>query len=355
MSDITRALVSVQQVEEIKPINGADLICAYRVKGWWVVDQVNRYEVGDLVLYAEIDSWMPTTIAPFLSKGKEPRLYNDVPGERLRTVKLKGQVSQGLLLPIDVLYTVDVPDGMLHEMSESIIEVGTDYTKLLNVQKWEAPINAQLAGQAKGNFPHFIQKTDQERIQNIQYDITTAFENKDEFEVTVKLDGSSITVYRNDDYIGVCSRNLDLKLDQEGNTFIDTAKSTGLYDALEKYGRNIAVQGELMGPGVQGNRENFTQHTIFIFDIFDINEQQYLSPTHRNAVVIDLYNLGYSGKVVPPEHYNFVLPTNNIDELLVLAEGKSINHKIREGLVFKRIDGQFSFKIINNEFLVKEK
>jgi len=346
MSDITRALVSAQPVEEIKPIEGADLICAYRVKGWWVVDQVNRYAVGDMVLYAEIDSWIPTTIAPFLSKDKEPRVFNDVSGERLRTVRLKGQVSQGLLLPISLL---------LEFNADAALEVGMDYTELLNVQKWEAPINAQLAGQAKGNFPHFIQKTDQERIQNIQYDITTAVANKDKFEVTVKLDGSSITVYKFNADVGVCSRNLELKLDQEGNTFVNTAQSTGLLEVLELYGRNIAVQGELMGPGVQGNREKFTNHSIYIFDIFDIDEQQYLPPAERNIVIEELYKLGYTGRVVPTDYNSWELPTDNIDELLLIAEGKSINHPIREGLVFKRVDGQFSFKIINNEFLVKEK
>lgn len=343
MSEINRKLVSVQEVNDIKPIIGADLICAYRVNGWWVVDQVDKYKVGDLVLYAEIDSWIPSTIAPFLSKGKEPRVYNDVPGERLRTVKLKGQVSQGLLLPTSLF-----PDN------EEIV-IGKDCTELFNIQKWEAPVNAQLAGQAKGNFPHFIQKTDQERIQNIQYDITTAFRDGDDFEVTVKLDGSSITVYKFNDYVGVCSRNLDLKLDQEGNTFIDTARSSGLMDVLEKYGKNIAVQGELMGPGVQGNREKLNKHNIYIFDIFDIDEQKYLTPAERHGVIEELYKLGYTGSVVPVEHNVYMLPTDNIDELLLLADGKSLNASTREGLVFKRIDGQFSFKIISNEFLVKEK
>lgn len=346
MSDITRKLVSVQRVVETKPIIGADLISAYRVNGWWVVDQVNRYKVDDLVLYAEIDSWMPTTIAPFLSKGKEPRVFNDVSGERLRTVRLKGQVSQGLLLPLSVLEDIEF---------EFDLEVGDNVTDVLNVQKWEAPVNAQLAGQAKSNFPHFIQKTDQERIQNIQYDITTAFENSDEFEVTVKLDGSSITVYKFNEEVGVCSRNLDLKLDQEGNTFVNTAQSTGLLEVLELYGKNIAVQGELMGPGVQGDREKLPNHSIYIFDIFDIDEQKYLTPAERNGVIEELYKLGYTGRVVPVEHQKWSLPTDNIDELLLFAEGKSINHPIREGLVFKRADGQFSFKIISNEFLVKEK
>ena len=96
-----RKLASVQRVLEKKQIAGACLIEAYRVNGWWVVDKKDAYEVGDLVVYCEVDSWIPHTLAPFLTKpGHSPREYLGVKGERLRTVKLKGQISQGLLLPL---------------------------------------------------------------------------------------------------------------------------------------------------------------------------------------------------------------------------------------------------------------
>ena len=95
-----RKLATIRRIAEIRPIENANKIYHYRVDGWWVVDTVDKFQVGDLVIYLEIDSWVPTELAPFLSKGKEPREYNGVKGERLKTVKLRGAVSQGLLLPI---------------------------------------------------------------------------------------------------------------------------------------------------------------------------------------------------------------------------------------------------------------
>lgn len=353
MSEITRKMASVQRVAEVKSIEGADLICAYKINGWWVVDRVGKYQVGDLTIYCEIDSWIPTEIAPFLSKGKEPREYFGVKGERLRTVRLKGQLSQGLLLPYETLAVEFEGNTGIGDWEE-----GDDVSEELDIQKWEAPVNAQLAGIMKGNWPHFIQKTDQERIQNIQREITDAFNNKDEFEVTVKLDGSSCTVYYNNGELGVCSRNIDLKLDQEGNAFVDIAKKTGLIDALTKLGRNIAVQGELMGPGIQGNKEDFKENRLFVFDIYDIDNQCYFSVTDRMDIFRELQALGgcmYLDLTPLDQNHFITLPSDDIDKLLKLAEGSSINAKIREGIVFKRLDGKFSFKIINNEFLLKDR
>jgi RNA ligase (TIGR02306 family) len=353
MSEITRKMASIQRVAEVKSIEGADLICAYKINGWWVVDQVGKYQVGDLTIYCEIDSWIPTKIAPFLSKGKEPREYFGVKGERLRTVRLKGQLSQGLLLPYETLAVEFEGNTGIGDWEE-----GDDVSEELDIQKWEAPVNAQLAGIMKGNWPHFIQKTDQERIQNIQREITDAFNNKDEFEVTVKLDGSSCTVYYNNGELGVCSRNIDLKLEQEGNAFVDIAKKTGLIDALTKLGRNIAVQGELMGPGIQGNKEDFKENRLFVFDIYDIDNQCYFSVTDRMDIFRELQVLGgcmYLDLTPLDQNHFITLPSDDIDKLLKLAEGSSINAKIREGIVFKRLDGKFSFKIINNEFLLKDR
>lgn len=337
-----RKLASIQKLLDIKSITGADFICAYKVQGWWVVDSVGKYRIDDAVIYCEIDSWIPTEIAPFLSKGKESKEYNNIKGERLKTIKLKGQLSQGLLLPIEL---ISLPN----------LEIGQDVSKELNIVKYEPVLPACLSGQTKSLFPAFIQKTDQPRIQALQQEITESFNNKDAFEVTLKLDGSSCTVYHKDSEVGVCSRNLELKLDQEGNSFINIAKSTGLLQVLKSYGRNIAVQGELMGPGIQGNKEKLNAFELFIFDIFDIDSSEYFDVETRKNIIDDLYRLGYSGKVVPTLGVDFKLPSDDIDELLLLAKGASINCSVREGLVFKRNDGKFSFKIINNEFLLREK
>lgn len=148
-----RKLATIQKISEIKPIKDADRIVAYRVNGWWIVDQKDKYKVGDFVIYCEIDSWIPHEIAPFLSKGKEPQEFNGVKGEKLRTIRLKKQISQGLLLPLVLEnFTIDVSEAE-----------GTDLSEILNIQKWEKPVPPQLAGTMRGNFPSKIPKTDQER------------------------------------------------------------------------------------------------------------------------------------------------------------------------------------------------
>lgn len=147
-----RKLATIQRVAEKKPIEGADLIEAIRINGWWVVSKKDEFAIDDLVCYFEIDSWIPTELAPFLSKGKEPKEYNGVKGERLRTVKLKGQISQGLILHRCIAF------DKVGEIYEDM-----DVTELLGIQKYEAPIAACLAGLVRGNFPSAIPKTDQER------------------------------------------------------------------------------------------------------------------------------------------------------------------------------------------------
>lgn len=178
-----RKLATIRRIDEIRPIPEADAIECAVVGGWTVVVRKGEFKVGDLAIYIEIDSWVPHTIAPFLSKGHEPREYEGVIGERLKTAKLRGQISQGLLLPVEQEYIHDEDDvdyeelafiiskpGKLNEAtgiveSSTFIRVseGQDVSEFLGIIKWDAPIPAQLAGQVKGNFPGFIRKTDQER------------------------------------------------------------------------------------------------------------------------------------------------------------------------------------------------
>lgn len=345
MNDITsntdRKLASIQRISEVRSIPDADRIAHYKVNGWWVVDQKGKYEVDDLVIYCEIDSFIPTEIAPFLSRGKEPREFNGIKGERLRTIKLKKHVSQGLLLPLD---TVEIADS----------SVGTDLTDLLQIQKWEKPIPLQLAGQMRGNFPPFLRKTDQERVQNIS---TSKLEkwvfSKLQFQVTEKLDGSSMTIYYNNGEWGVCSRNVDLKLDQDSNYFVDMFNSLEpqrqyLLDNFSLLG-NFAVQGELVGGSIQGNQYKIEGFKFFVFDIFSINEQRYLNPELVHMIATEA---GFDH--VPIIEPCTALPTYSIDSLLDLAEGQSaLNNSTREGLVYKSFDRSTSFKTISNKWLLK--
>lgn len=351
-----RKLATIRKIQEVKAIPDADKIVVYRVDDWWIVDNVGKYQVGELVVYAEPDSWVPHELKPELSKGKEPRIYNGVAGQKLRTVKLRGQISQGLLLPLSVL---GKPEEIF-PINDSTI--GADVSADLNIQKWEAPIPQDIAGQVNGNFPSFIPKTDQERCQNLRYEIFEV--NKDaEYEVTMKLDGTSFTAYYKDGETNVCGRNWELKVNEENanNSLVRMFVDSGLQSALLKYGHNIAVQGELLGPKIQANRENLTKYKLFVFDIYDIDNACYLGTAARHAVLDKLYELELQEDYVEhvPVFANHItlaeLGLTNVQELLTDAEGPSINHPVREGKVYKEVHGKFSFKAISNQFLLKEK
>lgn len=378
-----RKLATIRVINDIEPIDGADKIELATVDGWKVVTQKGEYSVGDFAIYCEIDSWIPHTLAPFLTKNAAlPREYLGVKGERLRTIRLRGQVSQGLLLKIDVLDKYgrrmenpeDENDFIWNcnwtDMQVSLVE-GYDCTEFFGIQKWEAPISAQLSGKVKGNFPSLIPKTDQERIQNCFKDIqkrngiyTVSRWVNDEvglvrepapipddfvvptYEVTLKLDGSSMTIFRWEGVLRVCSRNLELEISEAniGNSFV--AKAMEIADQIPD---GFAFQGELMGEGIQNNRENFTGHHFFVFDVFDIKKYQYLSPLERRAMV-EYHDLMH----VPFIETDAVSPTSVADGIAWAENLTSINHKVAEGAVFKLNSGEnFSFKIISNKFLMK--
>ena len=348
-----RQLATIRKIAEIKPIEKADAIEAVRVDGWWVVAIKGEYKVGDLAVYLEVDSWVPTELAPFLTKpGHEPKEFEGVKGERLRTIKLRGQLSQGLLLSVEHCISV--------AGCTSAIQEGDDWTDHLGILKYEKPIPAQLAGMVEGDFPSFIPKTDQPRIQNCTHQFEKWKEEAHEWEITEKLDGSSMTVYVHypeepkDNVLvkyGVCSRNYDLKFD-ENNTFWKTAIENKICNRIASTGRSLAVQGELVGPGIQGNPYKFSEHRFFVYDIFDIDKQQYLMPFER-SVICNQIGLNH----VPFISF-FRTPSNStIEELLELADGDSFvteTKVMREGFVFKSMtEHDLSFKVISNKWLLK--
>lgn len=331
-----RKLATIRKIDALIPIDKADAIETATVGGWKVVVKKGEFTVGDLAVYLEIDSWIPTTLAPFLSKGKEPREFEGIKGERLRTVKLRGQLSQGLLLPI------------VGAWKES-----EDVSELLGIVKWEMPMNAQLAGVAKGNFPTAIPKTDQERVQNIKQIIEQAAVDGLQFEVTEKLEGSSMTVYLIDNTFGVCSRNLDLKEDG-GTTFWEVARRAGIEDKMRAVptGGDFAIQGELIGPGIQGNIYKLSKPEFRVFDVYNISGGFYMNPAARRKL-IETMGLNH----VPVITDGKDLGCGTVDELLLWAEGASAINSTqeREGIVFKQMDGGMTFKAISNKYLLGEK
>lgn len=335
-----RKLATLKTIDNIEPIEGADKIELATVGGWKVVVGKDvGHKIGDLVVYCEVDSFLPIKEEfEFLRKSSYKKML-DQEGFRLKTIKLRGQLSQGLILPLAETFG---------DFSWTAYE-GMDVTERLGIVKYEPPIPAELAGQVKGAFPSFIRKTDEERIQNL----TKEFETwKDKtFYVTEKLDGTSATYYYNNGEFGVCGRNWEY-LEDNTNTYWRVARELDLENKMRDFGINISIQGELIGEGIQGNPYKIKGQTLRIFNLFDIDLQQYHSLSMLEAVIKNQFGL----ETVPVLDKHYKLP-NTVEEVLKYAEGKSeLNPNFdREGVVIRSSDKSISFKAISNQFLLNEK
>ena len=334
-----RKLASVVKIVDIQPIPGADAIVVATVKGWKVVVKVNEYKVGDLAVYYEIDSFLP--IRPqfeFLRKSSYKRMGSSE-GFRLKTIRLRGQISQGLLTPI--------PEGISNPTE------GDDLTEALDIVKYEPPIPAQLAGKIKGTFPSFIPKTDEIRIQNFENEVGFSPVGERAY-VTEKLDGTSFTCYFNNGVFGVCGRNWELS-ETSDNSLWRMANVLQLKEKLTKLGKNIALQGELIGAGINGNLYGMSDHKLFFFTGYDIDKGRRMFFDELEWVLF-----GLQLQMVPLlEKYGFVIPneSNIVDYMLKYAEGKSVlNMEVdREGVVVRGLEREFSFKAISNTYLLGSK
>lgn len=341
-----RKLGSVRKIIDLSPIEGADKIELATIDGWKVVvaKDVN-HKVGDLIVYCEVDSFLPIREEfEFLRKTSFKKM-GDQEGFRLKTIRLRGQISQGLIVPLDVL--------LKHGVSSDDVFEGLDVTGTLGIVKYEPPIPADLAGKVKGLFPSFIRKTDEERVQNLASDYEKyRAQNKlgMKFYVTEKLDGSSATFYLKDEVFSVCSRNLEL-IETEGNTFWKVARELELEDKLKTIGFNVCLQGELIGEGVQGNPYKIKGQTVRFFNGFNIDTQENIPFLQFTEIT---QKLGLT--TVPILDFDFDLP-NSIDNMLEYAESPSnLNSNFgREGVVVRSYDRTISFKSISNQFLLNEK
>jgi RNA ligase (TIGR02306 family) len=230
---------------------------------------------------------------------------------------------------------------------------GADVSETLGVVKYDAPVSAQLAGDAVGLFPGWIPKTDQERIQNLTNELAEWRTQDLTWEVTEKLDGSSMTVFVRDEEEGVCSRNLQLRKNVT-NTLWQVALREQIIEKIRASGRNLAMQGEIIGEAIQGNRYKVRGQQFLVFDIYDIDAGRYLTPSERITVVAKL-----DIKHVPVLRSAFSIEAQKVNDLLFTAEGVSalcgVDGPEREGLVFKCNSSQVSFKVISNSFLLREK
>lgn len=339
---MSRKLASVCVVEEILPIEGADRIELARVKGWQCVVSKGEFNVGDFGVYFEIDSLMPldNPAFAFLANPDKPTQTH----VKLKTKRCLGQISQGLLIPVGKFENLGAYDE------------GTDLSDILGIEKWEPQIPAQLQGLVKGTRPWFIPKTDEERVANIKpYNLYGIY------EISEKLDGSSMSVYFKDGEFGICSRNMDMT-ETEDNTFWKVARALELRKLLTDFGQNIVLQGELIGEGIQKNRLKIKGNDFRVFNIYDIDNSRYLNPTCRRAMLKyfqDVLNSPLQSVPILGE-VEFTPEEISIDSIrphiIKMAEGNSVfGDFLREGIVFKRIAGSgvYSFKSINNEYLLK--
>lgn len=368
-----RQLATIQKIKLLEPIPNADAIENATVLGWHVVVKKGEFKEGDLCVYCEIDSVMPERDEfEFL----RPRKF------KIKTMKLRGQVSQGICFPLSILGKDFIHTGE-----------GEDVTEALGVTKYEPPTPSFLSQKQATRiifpkwmpsflihfirmfpkwserfrkpipamtWPQFLTKTDETRVQILQgvldkYCGTKCF-------ITEKLDGSSVTYFLKDGRFGVCSRNLELPKD-ESNGFWKAAIENDIETKLRSTNYcfpNIAIQGELIGAGIQGNKYGLTGLDVYFFQAFDINEQKYLDLSDFSKFID-----GIGLKRVPIIYTDHAL-SNSVDELVELAKGKSMLSKTpREGIVIRPLNEvndydfnslhrcRLSFKAINPEFLLK--
>ena len=350
-----RQLASIQAVNAVEPIPGADAIEKIRVLGWWVVAKKGEYRPGDRVVYCEIDSLLPEHPQfEFLRAGCFKPAQVDAAsgavlrraGFRIRTAKLRGQVSQGICFPLGLL-----PDG-------TPTAEGADVTDLLGVAKWEPPVPVGMTGRVKGPFPGFLPKTDETRVQVLE-EVLGRHRGRT-FAVTEKLDGTSLTAFVRRGEYGLCSRNLWIDEADEGNALVRVARGLDLEAKLrgigDRLGRDVAVQAEVIGPGVQGNKYALSALTLRVFNLLDVDAYRLVD--HAEA----LAELARAGLEPVPQLGTIALDPS-VDALVALAEGTStLNPKVqREGIVLRpraeehdsTIGGRLSFKAINPKFLLK--
>ena len=368
-----RALARVVLIDSLHPIEGADRIELAMVGGWQVVVQKGLYVPGSKAVYFEVDSLLPLDRPCFESLGgmssKLKFTIDDKPYGRIKTMKLRKQLSQGFCVPAS-------------EVVADHLAVDTDMTKALGVIKYEAagekalngtPGNPKTGTSALG-FPKFVPKTDQTRVQNITVQFAQARDKGELFEKSFKLDGSSLTAFVKNGVLGVASRNVGFRVHDEtipfftavkkflqgkgwkrtikadDNAFTQMAEKAGLLTTLVNDDRNIAIQGEMVGPSIQKNFEGVAENEFYCYDIYLIDEQAYMLPKERQEFCVE-----HGIKHVPLASSHAVTLPVDVATAIADADGPSgLKGKMREGFVYKSMSRDFSFKVVSTKYLLAE-
>lgn len=407
-----RELARVVEIEDVVKHPNADALELALIGGWQCCVKLGEFRKGDLAIYCEIDSMLPISnpMFAFLEERKEGlKQIGDKVYSRIKTIRLRKELSQGLLIPLGDL--------------KGQVRVGDNLTTRLGVLKYDRPASAPegaiqpnrslldrlcfwiAGGEPRSNlfaWPYFLPKSEQVRVQNIHNAYMRAVEADEDFEVTCKLDGASMTVwYKPADHdephqFGVCSRNLSISLKDDvwgpieqarrwlanllifnrrvlkikrwiwprwkkGNLaaddmYVKMALDLVLEARLHKYfvetGQALALQGELCGPGIQDNFEDLPTKKFFVYKVFVDNGNRVFQEATPKEARYHVKQLGLD--YVPVLGENAQLPAT-VQECLLLADGKPAfkSKGYREGLVFKSNIRQFSFKAISNSYLLK--
>lgn len=332
--EMERKLASIQIVDKIEKINGADRIEILSTLGWHSIVKCGEFAIGDKIIFIEPDSILPQIpYFDFMERYKY----------RVKTIKMRGVYSQGLAIPLSVF--PDIKGS-----------VGDDVTELLGVKKYDPYTVVSMglvnAENKKRNFPSFIPKTDEERIQNIPF-VLEKYRGIS-CVISEKLDGSSSTYYSYEGKFGVCSHNVEWEQD-DTNIFWRIAIHDNLEYKLQCIG-DIVIQGEIVGRGIQKNPYNIDGYKLYLFSVYDIQYRRYREYEEllRIASMINM-------ETVPILVDNYTLDTT-VDDLVESAKGQShLNPKHeREGIVIRPVQemydpkiGRLSFKVINPDYLLK--
>ena len=358
-----RQLVSYRTVKKIEPIKGADRIELAFVDGWQCVVKKGSFAVGDVGVYFEVDSLLPD-VEPYNDIMRAQGLRDSeiihpdgttsmVQGYVVRTVRFKKKLAQGLLLPLS-----EIPGLNEHIGCEG---PSVDLAEFTGVRKYERPIPDELRGKIKGYMPGFLKRTDQERVQNLQEEVWDLYQRNVLVSAMIKLNGTSLTVYRHAGERGVCSKELDMLLTEPNIYVVEGLK---IHKALTESPAfnsdgDYCLQAEIVGPNVvAGNPEGLATREVYMYNVYDIASMR---PFPVNALLdLKLHNLKHVPFLNTSIAMQDLVPNAQdaqelTDGLLLLAEGPgALGAEQREGLVIRTCDGQFSFKVISNKYLLSE-
>ena len=352
-----RKLCTVERIMDIKSASNSDNLEIAYIKGWQVVIRKKEFNINDLVAYFEIDSLIPrTSITSFLFKDKK----EDVSDARLKTAKLRGNLSQGLALSLSQIETF-YKEMTGQDFDKSLFTEGTDLTEILNIKKYEPPVPEEEGAKSSSRVWE-IPKTDEERYQS-NPDLVEELKGK-EYYASVKLDGTSTTVILNYNEneeleVNVCGRNT-CYTENPNNKYWAAAMKYGMkekiLDYYNKTGKRLAFQGELIGPKIQGNKMGLSENDLYIFNVYVAEGKLPYEKCDLDTALSICKELEL--KFVPIELTGVF--EYNIDDLQSLTElpynkyfpNAKPSQNI-EGLVFRSKDMKVSFKVISNNFLIK--